>query len=848
MTAGVGSIGREALIAHQEFVLALARSLLRDEDAARDVAQETWLAALTRPPRSIASLRAWLAQVARSRAGDRLRRDLRRAEHERLAARAEAEDAGAGLRDRLALQHQVVEAVLALREPYRTTILRHHYEGLDAAEIARREGVPAGTVRARISRAHAALRERLDADFGGGRALWAGALVAWVERVGAPPPVAKAWIVGGGIVAAAAAGVSIVAWIATVAPETSVLAADAAAARIDPTPAAAEPRLDPPAGTGTGAPRLALLGPASSREAGEAEANATAQDASKAKKASETGVANGGFEGKAGKDGSIPDWKIVVGARNGAEEPLATAKLDTKEKRAGRASLCLSGDDTTRAWRAAQQEFEARPGGKYRLSAWAKAKDVRQETVKGTDIRQFKNCFVTLVFLDDNGEVVANDLRTPGLPTSGWQELEVALEAPESARTGMISVSLTMSGTLWIDEVALAVEGGHELPPKQVLVDEDFEKVTGLPEGWEEAVGATNGNGSKRSKIAVDRGGGAGGSHASLRFSGDKTTIQWMDLQRKFDAVPGDTFSLRAMARGENVRKEGVQFPNLHVRIVFLDADEKVLGAAKFAHPSEGTNGTFDWKEVTAAGSAPEGTVKALAGMFLSMSGDAWFDDLRVEKRSGGTPAYADWKKLETKHLVLRYPEDHPRAAEMKTFGERADRAYEEIVKRLEVDYTDTITMFLYRDDFQGKKLTGRELDFANPEGRAVHQRPNSTLSHEMAHCIALKMGTAQTGLLGEGIAVWLNGEPPESHHERAAKMLAKGELPSMKQLLEAFRAQTNGYPAAGSFCGYLIEMYGIAKFKELYPMTDPAGASNQVLGKGFDAVDEEWRTFLKGK
>src|SRR6185295_11131323 len=117
------------------------------------------------------------------------------------------------------------------------------------------------------------------------------------------------------------------------------------------------------------------------------------------------------------------------------------------------------------------------------------------------------------------------------------------------------------------------------------------------------------------------------------------------------------------------------------------------------------------------------GTTKVLAGIFLSMSGDAWFDDLVIEKRSGGTPAYADWLTLETAHLVLRYPKDHPRASGMKAFGEKLDRAFEDVVKSLGVDYTDRITAYLYRDDFQGKNLTGRDLDFANPEGRAIHQR-----------------------------------------------------------------------------------------------------------------------------
>jgi hypothetical protein len=78
-----------------------------------------------------------------------------------------------------------------------------------------------------------------------------------------------------------------------------------------------------------------------------------------------------------------------------------------------------------------------------------------------------------------------------------------------------------------------------------------------------------------------------------------------------------------------------------------------------------------------------------------------------------------------------------------------------------------------------------------------------------------------------------------------AAKLLAGGKLPSMKDLLGAFRDQENGYPAAGSFCGYLIETYGIEKFRELYPSTDPSAAAQSLLGKDFEAIDADWRGFL---
>src|SRR5262245_56540730 len=99
-------------------------------------------------------------------------------------------------------------------------------------------------------------------------------------------------------------------------------------------------------------------------------------------------IRNGDFEAKAAKGVVLPEWDVSVGATNGATEPQSILKLDVKEKHGGKASLCLSGDGTTRAWKIAQQDVPARPGGTYRLAFQAKTEKVRQETIQGTDIRQ----------------------------------------------------------------------------------------------------------------------------------------------------------------------------------------------------------------------------------------------------------------------------------------------------------------------------------------------------------------------------------------------------------------------------------------------------------------------------
>lgn len=153
----------EELLEHTGWVRRLARRLVRDAAAADDVVQETWLAALKARRTSDAPLRPWLARVAANFARDRSRADANRAERERSTARSGLEPSAAETAGRLEAQRLLVEALAALAEPYRTTVTLRYLDGLSAARIARRLGVPAGTVRWRLKQGMDQLRVRLDA-------------------------------------------------------------------------------------------------------------------------------------------------------------------------------------------------------------------------------------------------------------------------------------------------------------------------------------------------------------------------------------------------------------------------------------------------------------------------------------------------------------------------------------------------------------------------------------------------------------------------------------------------------------------------------------------------------------
>jgi len=247
------AVPMDDLLAHRQWVRALARRLAADENAADDLEQATWLAAVERPPRHAASPRGWLSAVMRNIRRNERRGDFRRGRREESVARDEASATAPDLVAEAEEQTILVREVLALDEPYRSTVLLRWFDDLTPQEIAERQGVPLETVRTRLKRAVERLRERMDARHGGDRKAWC-LLLLGPGGAGAPTPgnllgpKAAAASAAGGLAMAAATKIAVAAallvaigagaWWARsdVAPPAAPAQKDAASASPAPSP------------------------------------------------------------------------------------------------------------------------------------------------------------------------------------------------------------------------------------------------------------------------------------------------------------------------------------------------------------------------------------------------------------------------------------------------------------------------------------------------------------------------------------------------------------------------------------------------------------------------------------
>ncbi|MBI2773293.1 MAG: sigma-70 family RNA polymerase sigma factor [Chloroflexi bacterium] len=156
----------ELVVRYQSLAQRTAYVITRDADAAQDVAQEAFVKAYRALDRfrEGAPLRPWLLRIVANEALNRAQSQARRKQVDLSVAEGSAADpdlspeAEALARERREI---LVAAVNRLREDDRIVIAYRWFFDLSEAEMAEALGVARGTVKSRLSRAMARLREHL---------------------------------------------------------------------------------------------------------------------------------------------------------------------------------------------------------------------------------------------------------------------------------------------------------------------------------------------------------------------------------------------------------------------------------------------------------------------------------------------------------------------------------------------------------------------------------------------------------------------------------------------------------------------------------------------------------------
>jgi RNA polymerase sigma-70 factor, ECF subfamily len=150
-------------------LLYYVRRLVRDEQDAWDVLQQTWVNVLrgVRSVREATGLAPWLYRVARNAAFNHSKALKAEARHLHAAVDAAAIPPNGQPEPDIAADAEAVHAALnRLTLAHRDVLTLYFLRDLNIEQIADVLGVPAGTVKSRIYYAKAALREALSASDG----------------------------------------------------------------------------------------------------------------------------------------------------------------------------------------------------------------------------------------------------------------------------------------------------------------------------------------------------------------------------------------------------------------------------------------------------------------------------------------------------------------------------------------------------------------------------------------------------------------------------------------------------------------------------------------------------------
>jgi hypothetical protein len=243
----------------------------------------------------------------------------------------------------------------------------------------------------------------------------------------------------------------------------------------------------------------------------------------------------------------------------------------------------------------------------------------------------------------------------------------------------------------------------------------------------------------------------------------------------------------------------------------------------------------------------------AQEGEFCTDGTWSYYAPYAVDRRADWEAYRATLAHRDTPHHVIYYARGTKAEHDIDAIAKELEDDYAVILEKLAVASLDRpIDTYLWSDRKAKQRFTG---DPGNGVaiGNSVHALYLDNLSalgaHEYVHVVAsARLGDAPT-VWAEGLAVAITGDwNGKSLHEIASGLAAAGKLPRLAQLMCCFRDVDDNitYPVAGDLVAFVIQRYGMAKFKQLYIGADPAAAIQSVLGSDVAALETDWLASLE--
>ncbi|MCK4427639.1 MAG: hypothetical protein KAW16_04045 [candidate division Zixibacteria bacterium] len=217
-----------------------------------------------------------------------------------------------------------------------------------------------------------------------------------------------------------------------------------------------------------------------------------------------------------------------------------------------------------------------------------------------------------------------------------------------------------------------------------------------------------------------------------------------------------------------------------------------------------------------------------------------------------------DWLKKESKHFVYHF-KTNKEEPDQKLLN-KMDRFYEKIGSFLEVDYQEKIDYFRCESAEEVGMLFNLERSFAQCDMiNGVVAGVQDFVPHEVVHIISYRLLPQNEKklpplYLNEGLAYFLGGATffaPDLMLSWAKRRIAGDEGVSLNTLIQdPFNYGSNDGPSLiSSLAKFMIETYGLSKFKQIYKLGGIFKERRQNLEKTYqrkiEQVDKEWKNFV---
>jgi len=218
------------------------------------------------------------------------------------------------------------------------------------------------------------------------------------------------------------------------------------------------------------------------------------------------------------------------------------------------------------------------------------------------------------------------------------------------------------------------------------------------------------------------------------------------------------------------------------------------------------------------------------------------------------------WFRKESEHFVCHYrnEEQEPGAALLN----QMDEFYEEIKGLLQVDYRGRIDYYKCSSSEEVGRLFGLEPSLARSQTfNGLVASVQRFVPHEIVHVISYRMFPQDekripAEYLSEGLAYYLGGASffsPELLLSWAKRRLEVDQNVSLDSLIRDpwLYGANEGAGLVASFAKFLIEEFGILKFKRLYVAGESPADQREALAEIYDRdaskLEAEWKEFVRG-